>query len=139
MKNPARSFRSRRPHDQRFVDWFRSTTPYINAFGGKVFVIAFGGEVVDSPTFTGLVHDFNLLESLGVRLVIVHGVRPHVERRMARGELADRYVGDLRVTDAAALECVKEAVGEVRRELEAALSMGLPNTPMAGADIRALG
>lgn len=139
MKNPTRTFRSRRPHDQRFVDWFRSTTPYINAFGGKVFVIAFGGDVVDSPTFTGLVHDFNLLESLGVRLVIVHGVRPHVERRMVRGEIEGRYVGDLRVTDAAALECVKEAVGEVRCELEAALSMGLPNTPMAGADIRVSG
>jgi amino-acid N-acetyltransferase len=74
-----------------------------------------------------------------VRLVIVHGVRPHVERRMARGEIEGRYVGDLRVTDAAALECVKEAVGEVRCELEAALSMGLPNTPMAGADIRVSG
>ena len=139
MRKPSQSPRRRKLHDQQFVDWFRSTTPYINAFGGKVFVIAFGGDVVDSDTFTGLVHDFNLLESLGVRLVIVHGVRPHVERRMVRAELEGRYVGDLRVTDAAALECVKEAVGEVRCELEAALSMGLPNTPMAGADIRVSG
>ncbi len=139
MNNPTSPPRRRKAHDQQFVDWFRSTTPYINAFGGRVFVVAFGGEVVDSPTFTGLVHDFNLLESLGVRLVLVHGVRPHVERRMARAELEGRYVGNLRVTDAAALECVKEAIGEVRCELEAALSMGLPNTPMAGADIRVSG
>ena len=42
----------------------------------------------------------------------------------------------LRVTDDAALACVKEAAGTVRVEIEALLSLGLANTPMAGADIR---
>jgi len=47
-----------------------------------------------------------------------------------------QYVNGLRVTDAAALTCVKEAAGSVRVEIEALLSMGLANSPMAGADIR---
>jgi amino-acid N-acetyltransferase len=42
----------------------------------------------------------------------------------------------LRVTDDAALASAKEASGRLRVEIEAALSMGLPNSPMAGADIR---
>jgi amino-acid N-acetyltransferase len=40
------------------------------------------------------------------------------------------------VTDEVALECVKEAVGATRVELESLLSMGLPNSPMAGARLR---
>ncbi|MEY4059062.1 MAG: hypothetical protein RL551_301, partial [Pseudomonadota bacterium] len=40
-----------------------------------------------------------------------------------------------RITDAAALECVKEAAGELRLDIEAAFSRGLPNTPMAGSRI----
>ena len=67
---------------ENFVEWFRSATPYIHAFRGRTFVIAFGGEVVSDGKFTELAHDFNLLNSLGVRLVLVYGVRPQVEERL---------------------------------------------------------
>jgi amino-acid N-acetyltransferase len=40
------------------------------------------------------------------------------------------------VTDADTLEHVKDAVGSVRVDIESLLSIGLPNTPMAGAEIR---
>ncbi len=119
-----------------FVHWFRSAAPYINAFRGKTFVVAFGGEVVSEGQFTGLAHDINLLSSLGVRLVLVHGARPQVEAQMQERGAEMRYVQGVRVTDEAALSSVKEAVGIVRVEIEALLSLGLANTPMAGSDIR---
>ena len=118
------------------MPWFRAAAPYINAFRGRTFVVAFGGEVVDAGRFVGLVHDLNLLNSLGVRLVLVHGARPQIESRLRERAASIRYVDGLRVTDAAALACVKEAAGTVRVEIEALLSMGLANSPMAGADIR---
>lgn len=116
-----------------FVDWFRSAAPYIHAFRGKTFVIAFGGDAMLRPDFVDLIHDVNLLNALGVRLVLVHGVRPQVEERL-RGEA--QYVKGRRVTDAETLEHVKDAVGSVRVDIESLLSIGLPNTPMAGAEIR---
>ncbi len=119
-----------------FVYWFRSAAPYIHGFRGKTFVIAFGGELVADGGFVQLAHDVNLLNSLGVRLVLVHGVRPQVEARLTGNGTAIRYVNGLRVTDDAALACVKEAAGTVRVEIEALLSLGIANTPMAGADIR---
>ncbi len=119
-----------------FVHWFRSAAPYINAFRGKTFVVAFGGEVVSEGQFVGLAHDINLLSSLGVRLVLVHGARPQVEAQMQERGAEMRYVQGVRVTDEPALASVKEAVGIVRVEIEALLSLGLANTPMAGSDIR---
>ncbi|HET9113914.1 MAG TPA: amino-acid N-acetyltransferase [Burkholderiales bacterium] len=119
-----------------FVHWFRAAAPYIHAFRGKTFVLAFGGEVLVDDQFTRLAHDLNLLNSLGVRLVLVHGVRPQVEDHLTERQAEIRYVDGLRVTDERALACVKEAVGEVRVEIEALLSMGLPDSPMANADIR---
>ncbi|GAO34736.1 N-acetylglutamate synthase [Sulfuricella sp. T08] len=119
-----------------FVEWFRSAAPYIHAFRGKTFVVAFGGEVVSEGQFIALAHDINLLNSLGVRLVLVHGARPQIEEELTERGAAIRYAGGMRVTDDDALKCVKEAAGTVRVEIEALLSMGLANSPMAGADIR---
>lgn len=122
-----------------FVDWFRSVAPYINAFRGRTFVVAFGGEVVADGKFIGLTHDFNLLASLGVRLVLVHGARPQIEQHLSHNNIEDRYHHGIRLTDTETMQCVKEAVGRVRVEIEALLSMGLANSPMANADIRVSG
>ena len=121
---------------QEFVSWFRSVAPYIHAFGGRTFVIAFGGEVVDDNQFVALSHDLNLLASLEVRLVLVHGARPQIESRLKKAKLKTQMVAGLRVTDDETMEVAKEANGAIRVEIEAQLSMGLVNSPMAGSDIR---
>jgi amino-acid N-acetyltransferase len=122
-----------------FVAWFRSVAPYINAFRGRTFVIAFGGEVVADGKFVELTHDFNLLASLGIRLVLVHGARPQIEQHLAKNNIEGTYHHGIRLTDAETIRCVKEAVGRVRVEIEALLSMGLANSPMENADIRIAG
>jgi amino-acid N-acetyltransferase len=122
-----------------FVAWFRSVAPYINSFRGKTFVIAFGGEMVADGKFVELTHDFNLLAALGIRLVLVHGARPQIEQHLATRNINDSYHQGIRLTDAETMQCVKEAVGRVRLEIEALLSMGLANSPMANADIRVAG
>jgi amino-acid N-acetyltransferase len=122
-----------------FVAWFRSVAPYINSFRGKTFVFAFGGEVVADGKFTELTLDFNLLAALGIRLVLVHGARPQIEQHLAKKSLEDSYHQGIRLTDTETMQCVKEAVGRVRVEIEALLSMGLANSPMANADIRVAG
>lgn len=123
----------------QFVNWFRSVAPYINAFRGRTFVVAFGGEVVADGKFVELTHDFNLLASLGVRLVLVHGARPQIEEHLGQSSIGVRYHENIRMTDADTMRCVKESVGRVRVEIEALLSMGLANSPMANADIRVAG
>jgi len=68
----------------------------------------------------------------------VHGSRPQVQAQLALKGLTPRFHRGVRVTDAAALECAKEAAGEIRLDIEAAFSQGLPNTPMANSRIRVI-
>ncbi|MEW5755193.1 MAG: amino-acid N-acetyltransferase [Pseudomonadota bacterium] len=119
-----------------FVQWFRNSAPYINAFRGRTFVLAFGGECVLEASFANLIHDIALLHSLGVRLVLVHGARPQIDQQLKLHGIESQYHKGLRITDATALSCVKHAVGAVRVEIEALLTMGLSNSPMAGARLR---
>jgi amino-acid N-acetyltransferase len=120
---------------KQFVEGLRHSAPYIHAHRGRTFVLVFGGEAVADPQFCNLVHDIALLHSLGIRLVLVHGARPQIESRLKTRKAKLVYAGGLRITDDAALACVKEAAGSVRVEIEALLSMSLSNTPMAGARI----
>jgi amino-acid N-acetyltransferase len=120
-----------------FVRWFRQVAPYVHDFGARTFVVGFGGEMfADRARFTSFIHDVNLLAALEIRLVLVHGARPQIEAEMkARGQRS-RYAQGLRVTDEQALTAVKHAAGMLRVEIEALLSQGLPNSPMARAQIR---
>jgi amino-acid N-acetyltransferase len=77
------------------------------------------------------------LNSLGVRLVITHGARPQIEALLQERHLNSVLENELRVTDADTLNCVKQAVGALRADIESQLSMGLANSPMHGAQIRA--
>ncbi len=120
----------------QFVHWLRSVAPYIHAFRGKTFVIAFPGELVTAGALPVLAQDLSLLHALGIKIVIVHGSRPQVAEQLALRNVEGRFHNGLRITDIAALECAKEAAGELRLDIEAAFSQGLPNTPMAHAAIR---
>ncbi len=120
----------------QFVYWLRSVAPYIHAFRGKTFVVAFPGELVTAGALPVLAQDLSLLHAMGIKVVIVHGSRPQVEEQLALRNVEARFHKGLRITDAAALECAKEAAGELRLDIEAAFSQGLPNTPMAHAAIR---
>ncbi len=118
-----------------FVDWFRQSTPYINAFRNKTFVIAFGGELLADTQFTPLVHDIMLLHSLGVKLILVHGARPQTEARLKKLGAEVKIINGLRVTNDLALDCVIDAASRVRVEIEALLSMGLANSLTAGKTV----
>ena len=120
----------------QFVQWLRSVAPYIHAFRGKTFVVAFPGELVTAGALPVLAQDLSLLVALGIRVVVVHGSRPQVAEQLALRNVEGRFHNGVRITDTAALECAKEAAGELRLDIEAAFSQGLPNTPMAHAAIR---
>jgi amino-acid N-acetyltransferase len=119
-----------------FVSWFRDSSPYIHAHRNKTFVISFGGEALLADDFEHHVHDFALLSSLGIRLVLVHGIRPQIDQRLTKLNIPPLFHNNLRITDDLALQCVKEAAGLVRVEIEALLSMGLANSPMAGCSLK---
>ena len=121
-----------------FVPWFRSVAPYIHKFRNQTFVVGIPGEAIAAGKLPNLVQDLALIQSMGVRIVLVHGFRPQVNEQLrAKGHEA-RYHQGIRITDSVALDCAQEAAGQLRYEIEAAFSQGLPNTPMAGATVRVI-
>ncbi len=117
------------------VQWFRAAAPYIRAHRERTFVILVADDLILSEAFLGLTHDIALLHHLGIKLVLLHGSRRSIDAHLARHGIEARFHHHVRVTDAEALPHVVEAINEVRTRFESHLSMGLPNTPMSGAEI----
>ncbi|NOL49656.1 amino-acid N-acetyltransferase [Pelistega europaea] len=119
----------------QFVRWFREVAPYVHTMRGKTFVIGFGGDLVQEGKLNALVQDLSLLTALGVRLVLVFGSRPQVNEQLRLKGYDFQFGLGIEPTSAVALECCKEAAGEIRWDIEAAFSQGLPNTPMSNSHI----
>ena len=122
------------PHT--FVPWFRAVAPYIHAYRGKIFVVAVAGEMIAAGKLNTFVQDLSILHAMGIKLVLVHGFRPQVNEQLAAKGHVCRFSHGLRITDPVALDAAQEAAGQLRFEIEAAFSQGLPNTPMANATVR---
>lgn len=120
---------------QDYLHWFRHSAPYINAHRNKTFVVMFDGEAIQHENFQYIIHDIALLHSLGIRLVLVYGARPQINAQLKIQQLETPFEQSRRVTTREALPCVMQAVGAVRMQIEALLSMGLANSPMFGARI----
>lgn len=125
-------------HQHSPVHWFRNSAPYINTHRGKTFVIMFGGEAVEHQNFGSLIHDFALLHSLGIKLVLVHGARPQVNHALKSAGIDSLIAHDVRITTKESMPHILQAVGAIRLQIEAQLSMGLANSPMYGARIDAV-
>lgn len=121
-----------------FVPWFRSVAPYIHTHRGKTFVVGLAGEAIAAGKLQHIAQDLALIQSMGVKIVLVHGFRPQVNEQLKAKGHAARYSHGMRITDEVALDCAQEAAGQLRYEIEAAFSQGLPNTPMAGSKMRVI-
>jgi len=119
----------------QYVHWFRHSAPYINAHRNKTFVIMFDGEAVLHDNFQHIIHDIALLHSLGIHLILVHGARPQINQNLAACQITTPFHRQRRITTRESLSCVMNAVGSIRLQIEALLSMGLANSPMYGARI----
>lgn len=118
------------------TSWFRTAAPYIHAHRGATFVISFDGETFNSANFDALLHDIAILNSLGIKLILVYGARAQIEAACIEKAIPILYQRGLRVTDEKALDVATRIIGQLRLQIEAKFSFGLPHTPMADAQVR---
>ncbi|MBX9836412.1 MAG: amino-acid N-acetyltransferase, partial [Burkholderiaceae bacterium] len=121
-----------------FVPWFRSVAPYIHKFRHQTFVVGLTGEAIAAGKLYSIAQDLAMIKAMGVKIVLVHGFRPQVNEQLQAKGHEGKYAHGIRITDSVALDCAQEAAGQLRFEIEAAFSQGLPNTPMADSTVRVI-
>jgi len=116
-----------------YIQWFRQASPYIHQHRGKIAVVMLPGEFAQAPYLTNIVSDIAVLNSLGLKIVIVHGARPQIDSVLAEKNLATDFHQGVRVTQQEHMEEIFKAVGATRYHIEGCFSCGLPNSAMHGS------
>ncbi len=123
---------------QHHIKWFRDSSPYINAHRNKTFVLYLGGDAMESANLSNIISDIALLNSLGVRLVLVHGAVPQIDRQLEGLSKSWEMLDGKRITTPELLKDITETIAGVKANIEARLSMGLVNSPMHGSSINVI-
>ncbi|QEY23700.1 amino-acid N-acetyltransferase [Neisseria animalis] len=122
-----------------FVGDFREAAPYINYLRGKTLVIGVAGSLLEGDALKRLAADLNLLASLGVRLVLVHGSRKQIDGLAAAAGSVPQYHQNRRITDETTLQYAKQAAGMIRCDIEAALGSSIAQFPQRSKPLAVAG
>lgn len=104
--------------------------------GGTV-VIKYGGSITgDNEARSAFMEDVGVLRNAGVKVVIVHGGGPEINRMLDRLNLNGEFVNGLRKTDEAAMEVVEMVLsGRVNKDLTSELiAKGVEAVGISGRD-----
>ena len=92
--------------------------PYIYAFRRKIFVIKYGGSILDDPKIRhNVLQDIVFLSYVGILIIIVHGGGPHISARMKEQGLKNEFVDGIRVTDKDTLKIVGEELEKLNHQI----------------------
>lgn len=105
------------------IDWFRQASPYISSMRGATMVLSATDAALHQPG-EALLRDVALLNQLGVRVVLVHGIRDQLDSALQAERIKSRFHDGRRVTPAEALPALAAVIGRERIAVEAALSAG---------------
>lgn len=119
----------------QLADSFRLSAPYVHAHRHRTFIVMLSGEAIEHPNYRKIINDIALLNSLGIRVVLVYGARPQINAALVERGMQSEYYKDVRITDIDALQVIKEVAGSLQLSITARLSMSLSNTPMQGSHI----
>lgn len=111
------------------AQWFRDSSPYINAHQGKIFVLHLPGEAVEHNNFRNIIKDILLLHSLGIKLILIHGAAKQIDRELDQANIQNQQHAHIRITSSEVLVIAKSVMGKIRFDIEAALSRGMVNAP----------
>ena len=81
-------------------------------------VIKYGGNVlIDRNVFNNFISDINVLNRLGLSIVVVHGGGPRIKRELDKKKIVSKFINGLRVTDKNIIDTVEEVLIDFNKDI----------------------
>ena len=91
---------------------------YVSKYEKEKIVIKYGGNVlIDRDVFKNFILDINILNKLGLSIIIVHGGGPRIKRELDKKKIETKFIDGLRITDKNIINVVEEVLIEFNNDI----------------------
>ena len=95
---------------------------YIKKYKREKIVIKYGGNVlIDRDVFNNFISDINVLNKLGLSIIVVHGGGPRIKRELDKKKIVSKFINGLRVTDKNIINTVEEVLIDFNKDIVSSL------------------
>ena len=95
---------------------------YIKKYEREKIVIKYGGNVlIDRDVFNNFISDINVLNKLGLSIIVVHGGGPRIKRELDKKKIVSKFINGLRVTDKNIINTVEEVLIDFNKDIVSSL------------------
>jgi len=95
---------------------------YVKKYENEKIVIKYGGNVlIDRNLFNNFIADINVLNRLGLSVVVVHGGGPRIKRELDKKKIESKFINGLRVTDKNIIDTVEEVLIDFNKDIASSL------------------
>lgn len=93
--------------------------PYFKLWCGKTIVIKYGGNaMLNEALRKAVTKDIVLLHTIGVKVVLVHGGGPEINKMLSRLNIESKFINGLRYTDKETMDIVEMCLaGKVNKDI----------------------
>ncbi|MGB0646006.1 MAG: acetylglutamate kinase [Bradymonadia bacterium] len=115
--------------------------PYLQRFAGEILVVKYGGHAMSNlESAQSFARDLVLLQSIGLKVVVVHGGGPQIKRMLSNLSMDSHFFNGYRVTDEQTMKIVRMVLtGEVNQEIVSRISQeGGQAIGLSGSDAKLL-
>ena len=96
---------------------------YVEKYKEDTIVIKYGGNVlIDREVFNNFILDIQILNRLGLSIVVVHGGGPRIERELKKSNIESKFINGLRVTDQNIINVVEKVLIEFNKDIVESLN-----------------
>ena len=91
---------------------------YVSKYEKEKIVIKYGGNVlIDRKVFNNFISDINLLNKLGLSIIVVHGGGPRIKRELDKKKIVSKFINGLRVTNKDIIDTVEEVLIDFNKDI----------------------
>ena len=91
---------------------------YVKKYEKEKIVIKYGGNVlIDRNVFNNFISDVNVLNKLGLSIIVVHGGGPRIKRELDKKKVISKFINGLRVTDKNIIDTVEEVLIDFNKDI----------------------
>ncbi|MDC0525100.1 acetylglutamate kinase [Pelagibacteraceae bacterium] len=96
----------------------KNINKYVEKYKNEIIVIKFGGNVLTNENiFNNFIKDINILNKLGLSIVVVHGGGPRIKRELEKLNISTKFINGLRVTDKKIINIVENVLVDFNKDI----------------------